>query len=562
MSKYWKIHKKVCYDLQETAFVKENFLPQDGIRGGPIANLMAQIMEVDIGPQENMPKIPRYHDEYKKAFPKDVDFYNRLRLNWTQTKMLLNDSVVQDEIRRKENDELCFLKRWRSSAVSNELKKFLSTNPKPGDIFKNRLTETYQGYAGKEIYQSMRNSAVPSQNFELGETYVAVGFVDLFPLVVGSIVSDGKVLSDQKRVMTYIGYDKSVIVIARNMVLYQMMLDNLSTDSILQAWFSTGWSKKTLNDFHHSCNEVLKALDVKTSHGLKIEELIIHWMNTTLRMKSVELLWVQHIEERMLETLRNLRYEKDRIEYARYLSTGHIFGNEKSDYIYGNLTMFTLPDSFRNFKREEENFFAAIALDSLEYDTSLLKSVSKKVKTGLRNLMDNIQNESVTCRFEVIDFSLERKDTLKEIKGMNAKAIDWSNISDYISHDEFFKMARACDGPKTTHFLHFMNWSNYVFGTCLFDYPNMYKEYQHLSQKRQQDYQLATKSNRSFLRQDKYLEFYMNSTKSVLAEKYMKNFIDFAFKGRNVDITEPISEKFNPFERSSATFFISFAFQK
>ena len=157
----------------------------------------------------------------------------------------------------KENDELCFFKRWRSCAVSSELQKFLSTNPKPGDIFKNKPTETYQ-YSAKEIHQSMRNSPIPPQTFELGENYVAVGFVDLFALVVGSIISDAKALSDQKRVMTYISYDKSVIVIARNMVLYQMMFDNLSIDSILQAWFSTGWSKKTLDNFHHSCNEVLR----------------------------------------------------------------------------------------------------------------------------------------------------------------------------------------------------------------------------------------------------------------------------------------------------------------
>ncbi len=78
--------------------MKENFQPQDGIRGDPIANLMAQIMEVDIGPQDNIPEIPRYHDEYKKAFPKDVDFYNRLRLNWTQAQILLDDSGVQADI--------------------------------------------------------------------------------------------------------------------------------------------------------------------------------------------------------------------------------------------------------------------------------------------------------------------------------------------------------------------------------------------------------------------------------------------------------------------------------
>ena len=106
-----------------------------------------------------------------------------------------------------------------------------------------------------------------------------------------------------------------------------------------------------------------------------------------------------------------------------------------------------------------------------------------------------------------------------------------------------------------------MNWSNYVFGTCLLDYPNMLIEYQKLSQNREQAFKLA-KANRPFLRQDRFIEYYMNCAQAALAAKYMNIFIDFVFKGRNVQNCEPISEKFNPFERNPGTFFISFTFNK
>ncbi len=122
-------------------------------------------------------------------------------------------------------------------------------------------------------------------------------------------------------------------------------------------------------------------------------------------------------------------------------------------------------------------------------------------------------------------------------------------------------MARACGGRKTTHFLHFMNWSNYVFGTCLLDYPNMLDEYQSLSNNQQRHYG-RNKGKWPFFRQDRYIEYYMNLAQAVLATKYMNNFITFAFDGRGVKISKPISEKFNPFERNPGTFFISFTFNK
>ena len=389
---------------------------------------------------------------------------------------------------------------------------------------------------------------------------MAIGFVDLFPLVVGSIITKDKDAPKQEPVVYY-GYDRSLIVIARNMVLYQMMKDSACIDSILQVWFSTGWSKKTLEDFHLACQRVLHNLDPVTNQNLAVNELLTHWMKTTLSMKSVQILWTQHVTQHLIDPIVNLCKEKDRVEYARYISTGHIFGSEKGDYIYGNLSMFSLPDLFEGFKREEENFFAAIALDSLCYDTSLLKSVTRKITEGVRKLMAHVQTGSIVCHFIIAEFNLQNKDELKTIQKLNAKGIDWSNIPDYHKHDDFFKMAKACDGSQTLHTLHSMNWMYYVFGMCIIDYPNMAEVYKELVCQREKDFRHA-KYSRPYFRQDKYTEYFMNSTMHVLAKKYMKTCIDFIFSGRNVDISEPISEDFNPFARNEDTFFLSFNFRK
>ncbi len=562
--KDWKTHKKVCSDVTQTTFIRENVLPPQGLEPSDPMNAMLEHMySLNLGAGLGLgqaPQMPKFHDEYKKVYPRDGAFYTKLRDSWLMSRMYSKEMVLK-ELRMNEFDERIFQKRWGPCALSYEFAVFLSGNPKPGDIFYNKPSSAYGYLPGQEIYQSMRNSPVPQQTFEFGETYVAVGFVDLFPLVVGTIAAKDESPSGLDPMVFY-GYDRSVIVITRNMVLYQMMKDSTCIDSILQVWFSTGWSKKTLEDFQLSCHKVLKNLDPKIPSYLPIKELLTHWMKTSVGMKSVQILWTQHVAQHMLDPIPNLRHEKDRVEYARYISTGHIFGRENGDYVYGNLTMFSLPDSFKGFKREEENFFAAIAMNQIEYKQSLLKSVTKKISDGVQKLMEYIKNGSVTCHFTAAEFSLENKEELARIKMLNAKAIDWSNVPDYLKHDDFFEMARACDGTSTLHSLHFMNWMYYVFGTCIIDYSDRAAEvYKELVIEREKDFRDA-KGSRPYFRQDNYIEYYLNYSQHALGKRYVKNFIDFFFGGRNVTVGDLIFEDFNPFARSQDTYFISFEFRK
>ncbi len=558
--KDWKIHKKVCSDVADTTFVKENVLPHQGLYDSP--EMLEKIYSMKVTPPSlgQVCEIPKFHEEYKKAYPKDGTLYVKLRENWVLSKMQTKEMTHEELENESEIDERVFLKRWGPTAFTDELRLFLSSNPKPGDIFVNKPQISYGYYTGQEVYQSMRNSPVRPQKFEIGETYVAIGFVDLFPLVVGDFVNEHED-APKKEPMVFYGYDRSVIVITRNMVLYQMMKDSMSLDSILQVWFSTGWSKKTLDDFQLSCNQVLKNLDSTINDNLAITVLLNHWIKTTIGMRSVQILWTQHIAQHLLHPIPNLRQEKDRLEYARYISTGQIFGNDKSDFVYGNLSMFSLPDSFEGFKRQEENFYAAIAMDPIEYNASLQLSLIKMVKEGVQQLIEHIRIGLVMCHFVTADFNPQNKEELNRVKELNAKQIDWSNVPDYLNHDDFFKMARECGGPSTEHSLHFMNWTYFVFGTCIIDFPNQAKVYKEIIRERNRDFSQA-KASRPFLRQDEYIEYYLNASVQALGKRYMKNFIEYFFDGRNVDVSEAIFEDFNPFARNGIAFFMSFNFRK
>ncbi len=156
------------------------------------------------------------------------------------------------------------------------------------------------------------------------------------------------------------------------MVLYQMMLDDISTDSILQVWFSTGWSKKTLAHFHNSCFKVQADLELNLQENGILMELLSHWDKKTIDMELAHKLLIEQVQGSQLEPLANLHHKNDRVDFARYILTGHIFGEHESDYDYGNLTMFSLPDSLKKYERRKESFFYTIAIDYLEYRKSLL----------------------------------------------------------------------------------------------------------------------------------------------------------------------------------------------
>ena len=68
----------------------------------------------------------------------------------------------------------------------------------------------------------IRTPKIILEKFHFGKIYVSVGFVDLFPMLVGSFhpAHDGS----QTEPLTFVAYDKSDVVIARAIVIYEMLL--------------------------------------------------------------------------------------------------------------------------------------------------------------------------------------------------------------------------------------------------------------------------------------------------------------------------------------------------
>ncbi len=175
--------------------------------------------------------------------------------------------------------------------------------------------------------------------------------------------------------------------------------------------------------------------------------------------------------------------------------------------------------------------------------------------------MTLIIEKKLKCQFKVGEFRVDNEEILCEVKDLDPEIIDWSNVPDYLSTDDFFEMANMCDGKATLHTLHFMNWIKKVFGANIIDHPNRKELYAQIRRKVDRLWE-GKKSEKPYFRQDRYWKSFMNLTEEYLSKKYRKNFLEHIYRGQNVITNESKSEDFNPFLRSNTTFWTSFRFRK
>jgi predicted nucleic acid-binding protein len=77
-----------------------------------------------------------------------------------------------------------------------------------------------------------------------------------------------------------------MVSIVRCKVLYQMILNQAKSRSILQVWFSSGWSESTLREFIEACNLLLESKKLPRNEA----NLVQHWLkkNVTLQIATNE----------------------------------------------------------------------------------------------------------------------------------------------------------------------------------------------------------------------------------------------------------------------------------
>ena len=254
-----------------------------------------------------------------------------------------------------------------------------------------------------------------------------------------------------------------------------MILNQASSRSILQVWFSTGWSKDTLKEFTKACNELVESNELQD----KIEaNLIKYWSSKDVTLKTALENWFKwKSPEEPFEPCANFKLEVDRVNYARYVITGYIFEEKEENLSHGNRTMFSFPPNVNVTARDDhENFYYTFDVSNnfdIEYKGSLKLSADTYMMKKMDMLRKLVNEKSLKMTFKQGFVSKTNPTLSMKIRSMNPTTIDWSNIPEYFFPNEiFFDMAKKMSGENTIHYLHLMyEWQKQVHGLSLDDFP-------------------------------------------------------------------------------------------
>ena len=134
------------------------------------------------------------------------------------------------------------------------------------------------------------------------------------------------------------------------------------------------------------------------------------------------------------------------MDYARYLFTGFIFEEQEKNLAGGNRTMFAVPLNLKVTKTPDENFFYFFDIPSntsFEYMDSLKLSVDKFMIGKMEMLKKMVSKEKLAMTFEHGFVSRKNSELIAKIKNLNPYTIDWSNIPDYLTREDFLAIAKG-----------------------------------------------------------------------------------------------------------------------
>ena len=168
----------------------------------------------------------------------------------------------------------------------------------------------------------------------------------------------------------------------------------------------------------------------------------------------------------------NFRHEVDRVDYTRYLLTGYIFEETEESLTTGNRTMYAIPQSLRCSKVAIENFYYTLDINRSDmiYTKSLKRSTDRLMIHQMVKLKEMVDKDQLRMSFEQAKMSKGNKDLISRIKQMKPCTVDWSNLADFCTKEDFLAMAKGVSGEETLHYMHLMNWTQRVPGTKLEDH--------------------------------------------------------------------------------------------
>jgi hypothetical protein len=300
--------------------------------------------------------IVNYAQEYSKTNPlkKNLEFIKETYVH--KDSYILTDFTLEST---DSTDQNYLLKRY--GEYSQGILLFSHTS-KPGDI-----RTKNNNPLSKHTRYNFGNMPKPSITFSSGKTHIAIGFVDL------SHFLNFQFTQESNEPFKYIGYDGSLFCVVKTKIIIEMISREMNSESIIQVWFSSGWSKKTKNDFLIALNALLEK-----ESSQEEKKFLYEWKKENIKRSDSQSKWKEtHLTgSYLIDTVANLVNEKDRTDFCQYWATGEVLD---TNIEYGSSIMFSeYPTVINN--SYEECFYGIFSYESLKNnEKSLIKTIEAHI---------------------------------------------------------------------------------------------------------------------------------------------------------------------------------------
>jgi len=415
-------------------------------------------------------QVPGFASEYRTKYPLEEDQFDQLK-EWEDH---FKEQVSLD-CKIDFNFDLAYDKwRWDNlDANGQKIFRLFKKLPRMGDAvdFTYEMNWTEADFNNGELdAQIFSERPDPRQVYDFSNTYVGVGFVDLWQLM------DGIYLRVNEGVLKFYGFDACELVVARALLVLEMMkapFEEICSKTILQVWFSSCLDDQTKLQVTSFLKKNL------TCHNPLLKKYAKVWLEKITKVSVEDAQDNFCFEPEYLFPLLNLKKENDRVKFTRYLNTGCVFVNEDK-VVCGNPTMYPLEmDDY--WYHPSGSIFAFINLSKVERNAySLIDNILRHIKYKFTSFRTLVQNGKIECSLEVKFVEANDETFADRLRKLNPSTIHWSDLADNWNRHDFLEFAQKCSGPDTQHFFQLRDWNEHVFGSNWIDLTLTEKDSQSL----------------------------------------------------------------------------------
>lgn len=408
-------------------------------------------------------------------------------------------------------DDDDIFKRWHGNLALKVIAGDPAKYTQLGAIIDTRHMKPPNHYESR-IRSNFVNCPHQNEVFFEGTCHLAIGFNDLNSLMNCKWM-DAVETEHKGKPARFVGLEMNPFNVAKTLVITEMLANSdIPLEEVLQAWYSSVWSRRTLSSFRLCVRAVLKKGEMGLAphrqemwsklgdfsatnvSDVKVASYLHHWLSVDpMDFKEARRMWLDNTIQcnaKMFRQISSCKRRKDMLAIAQYCLTGETFGsgNFRPDGLnaVGSLTYWQCPEGSPPLG--EESYFNAFALEDLmttffeDKTKDIVQVFESRVILMLGNMRSKLLTGSLTIELyvgEVMPLTQPGGHDLVRFIATKVKpyTVGWSNVIDYMELGDLHDVGRAMSPHgDVVHYGYSMNWPTETYGANIIDFQ-MTKNY-------------------------------------------------------------------------------------